>query len=90
MKSHPQQFSPVIGDELSDGSIFADGDADEIMKMPALTSSYLSQLQHSRSWNPSCYQSCKLYPQKWIRTSINDEREVQYSLHSFAPKRREQ
>ena len=41
MKSHPQQFSRVICAELSDCSIFSEGDAHEVLNIPALTSSYI-------------------------------------------------
>jgi len=44
LRSNPQQFSPVVGDQLPDGSIFTVADATEDVKMPALTSTYISSI----------------------------------------------
>ena len=40
-KFHPHKFSPVIGDELPDGSIFSEDDGYDVIKLPVLTSSYI-------------------------------------------------
>jgi len=44
LRSHPQQFSPVVGDQLPDGSIFTVADATEDVKIPTLTSKYIASI----------------------------------------------
>ena len=44
LRSNREQFSPVVGDQLPDGSIFSVADATEDVKMPALTSKYIATI----------------------------------------------
>ena len=44
LKSHPHQFSPVVGDQLPDGSIFTVEGAKEDIKMLALPTQYIASI----------------------------------------------
>jgi len=44
MRSHPAQFSPVVGDQLPDRSIFTEVDSNEERKLPGLTTKYISSI----------------------------------------------
>ena len=44
MKSHPAKLSTVVGDQLPDGSIFTEVDANNEQKLPALTSKYIASI----------------------------------------------
>ena len=44
MKSHPAKFSPVVGDQLLDGSIFTEVDVNAEQKLPGLTTKFISSI----------------------------------------------
>jgi len=44
LRSNREQFSPVVGDQLPDGSIFSVADEMEDVKMPTLTSKYIATI----------------------------------------------